>query len=419
MNESEKRNFILFVVGRMVSLIGSGIQMVAMPLFILDLTGSGTKMGLFATINMVPALILAPFAGVIGDRFNRKKIMVLMDYLRGFIILSLAYLTYINKLNLFVLFSFQVVISLLDSFFGAATSAMIPDLVPEKDLMKANSITESISSASMIIGPVLGGVIYGFWGMQWIFILNGISFILSAISEMFIRYEKTSKLKSHVNAKIILNDLKESILFIFNNDILRNLILLAISLNFLFNPLFVVLLPYTFREIIGFSAQQYGLLETSWTVGILVGNIFLAIFFSKRNPQKLFKNGFYGMIVLNFLIAIMVFPDILAYFGNIWTIFIIVSIILIMMGITNAFVNTPISVYFQQIIPNENRSKIFSALGVIFQAATPVGMLILGILIDHVAVHWLFLAIGILLFIDIFLFSGKISQISFVLPEEE
>ncbi|NUU98521.1 MFS transporter [Marinitoga sp. 1138] len=419
MNESEKRNFILFVVGRMVSLIGSGIQMVAMPLFILDLTGSGTKMGLFATINMVPALIMAPFAGVIGDRFNRKKIMVLMDYLRGFIILSLAYLTYINKLNLFVLFSFQVVISLLDSFFGAATSAMIPDLVPEKDLMKANSITESISSASMIIGPVLGGVIYGFWGMQWIFILNGISFILSAISEMFIRYEKTSKLKSHVNAKIILNDLKESILFIFNNDILRNLILLAISLNFLFNPLFVVLLPYTFREIIGFSAQQYGLLETSWTVGILVGNIFLAIFFSKRNPQKLFKNGFYGMIVLNFLIAIMVFPDILAYFGNIWTIFIIVSIILIMMGITNAFVNTPISVYFQQIIPNENRSKIFSALGVIFQAATPVGMLILGILIDHVAVHWLFLAIGILLFIDIFLFSGKISQISFVLPEEE
>ncbi|NUU96591.1 MFS transporter [Marinitoga sp. 1135] len=419
MNESEKRNFILFVVGRMVSLIGSGIQMVAMPLFILDLTGSGTKMGLFATINMVPALIMAPFAGVIGDRFNRKKIMVLMDYLRGFIILSLAYLTYINKLNLFVLFSFQVVISLLDSFFGAATSAMIPDLVPEKDLMKANSITESISSASMIIGPVLGGVIYGFWGMQWIFILNGISFILSAISEMFIRYEKTSKLKSHVNAKIILNDLKESILFIFNNDILRNLILLAISLNFLFNPLFVVLLPYTFREIIGFSAQQYGLLETSWTVGILVGNIFLAIFFSKRNPQKLFKNGFYGMIVLNFLIAIMVFPDILAYFGNIWTIFIIVSIILIMIGITNAFVNTPISVYFQQIIPNENRSKIFSALGVIFQAATPVGMLILGILIDHVAVHWLFLAIGILLFIDIFLFSGKISQISFVLPEEE
>ncbi|KLO20940.1 MULTISPECIES: MFS transporter [unclassified Marinitoga] len=413
MNKIQKRNFLLYVIGRMVSLVGSGIQMVAMPLFILDLTGSGTKMGLFAMISMIPALIIAPFAGVLGDRYNRKNIMVSMDYVRGIIILFLAYMTYIGKINLIVLFITQVLISILDSFFGAATSAMLPDLVSKSDLMKANSVTESISSASMIMGPVLGGVIYGLFGMQWVFILNGISFILSAFSEMFIKYRKTSTLTAEINAKIIFNDLKESMSYIFNNYVLKNLILMAIFLNLLFNPMFAVLFPYTFREVIGFSPQQYGLLEMMWTLGILVGNILLAVFFSKRESKKLFRNGIYGMVFLNLLIAVVLIPRFLSKFNSIWSIFLVVGALLMLMGITNAFINTPISVYFQRIIPNENRSKIFSALGVIFQAATPLGMLVIGMIVDRVEVHWIFLAISLLIILDVIVFSKKIEQMDF------
>ncbi|KLO21534.1 major facilitator transporter [Marinitoga sp. 1197] len=413
MNKIQKRNFLLYVIGRMVSLVGSGIQMVAMPLFILDLTGSGTKMGLFAMISMIPALIIAPFAGVLGDRYNRKNIMVSMDYVRGIIILFLAYMTYIGKINLIVLFITQVLISILDSFFGAATSAMLPDLVSKSDLMKANSVTESISSASMIMGPVLGGVIYGLFGMQWVFILNGISFILSAFSEMFIKYRKTSTLTAEINAKIIFNDLKESMSYIFNNYVLKNLILMAIFLNLLFNPMFAVLFPYTFREVIGFSPQQYGLLEMMWTLGILVGNILLAVFFSKRESKKLFRNGIYGMVFLNLLIAVVLLPRFLSKFNSIWSIFLVVGALLMLMGITNAFINTPISVYFQRIIPNENRSKIFSALGVIFQAATPLGMLVIGMIVDRVEVHWIFLAISLLIILDVIVFSKKIEQMDF------
>lgn len=413
MNKIQKKNFLLFVIGRMVSLVGSGIQMIAMPLFILDLTGSGTQMGLFAMISMIPALIIAPFAGVLGDRYNRRNIMVSMDYIRGIIIVFLAYLTYIGKINLTILFSTQVLISILDSFFSAATSAMLPDIVPKDDLMKANSVTEGVSSASMIVGPVLGGVIYGLLGMQWIFILNGISFILSGFSEMFITYKKTSNLKSEINMKIIFNDLKESIIYIFNHSVLRSIILMAIFLNLLFNPMFVVLFPYTFREVLGFSAQQYGLLETMWTVGILVGNVLLAVFFSKYETKKLLKNGIYGMVVLNTIIAIILFPHIRNVFSSTWGLFAVVGSLLVMMGATNAFVNTPIGVYFQKIIPNENRSKIFSALGVLFQAATPIGMVVIGMLVDRIEVHWIFLAIGLLIILDVIIFSKKMNEMDF------
>ncbi|KAF2955421.1 MFS transporter [Marinitoga sp. 38H-ov] len=410
MNNNQKRNFLLFVIGRIVSLLGSGIQMVAMPLYILDLTGSGTKMGLFAMVSMLPALIIAPFAGVLGDRFNRRNIMVIMDYLRGVLILFLAYLTFTNKITLGILFSMQVILSLFDSLFGAATSAMIPDLVPEKDLMKAISATESASSASMIVGPVLGGVIYGLLGMKWVFLLNGISFILSAFSEMFIKYSKTSKLDSKINTKIIFGDIKDSIKFIFENNVLRNLMIMAIFLNFLFNPMFVVLFPYTFREVIGFSAQQYGLLETMWTLGIMIGNIILGIFFSNSENKRLLKNGIYGMVGMNLLLALFLIPQIRNNF-TIWKIFIIVGTIITIMGLTNAFVNTPISVFFQKIIPNEKRSKIFSVIGVLFQAATPIGMALMGFFVDKYEVHTLFIILAILILLDVLIFSKKLDSI--------
>jgi MFS family permease len=412
MNKIQKYNFLLFVIGRIVSLLGSGIQMVAMPLFILDLTGSGTKMGLFAMISMIPALLMAPFAGVLGDRFNRRNIMVIMDYARGVLILFLAYLTFTNNITLSILFGMQVIISLLDSLFGAATSAMIPDLVPEKDLMKAVSTTESASSAAMIVGPVLGGVIYGLLGMKWVFLLNGISFILSGFSEMFIKYNKTSKLDSKINTKIIFEDIKDSIKYIFENDVLRNLMIMAIFLNFLFNPMFVVLFPYTFREVIGFSPQQYGLLETMWTLGIMIGNIILGVFFSNSENKKLLKNGIYGMVGMNLLLSIFLVPQIRNNF-TIWKIFLIVGTIIIIMGLTNAFVNTPISVFFQRIIPNEKRSKIFSVIGVLFQAATPIGMALMGFLVDRYEVHVLFIILAILVLLDVLIFSKKLDNIDF------
>src|SRR6056297_1989239 len=107
----ERRNFWFFSLGRLVSLMGSGIQQVAIPLFILDLTGSGTAMGTFVLITNLPRLIFGPFAGVLGDRFDRKKIMVYMDFARGAIILLLALMTRLDALQISGLLIAQFAIS--------------------------------------------------------------------------------------------------------------------------------------------------------------------------------------------------------------------------------------------------------------------------------------------------------------------
>lgn len=397
MNKLEKRNFLLYAIGRMISLIGSGIQMVAIPLYILRITGSGTMMGVFTFLSWVPILGIAPFSGILGDRWNRKKIMVNMDFARGILILILAYLAITNNMSIYILFIAQVFISLMDSIFASSTQAMIPELVREEDLMRANSVIGSINSSSLIIGPVLGAMIFGFGGIKLIFLINGISFIISAFSELFINYKSMSKSKEKISLDIVKSDFKEGFGFLKSNRSLFTLLIFFCSINFLMNPAFVIIMPYAFKEVIGFSDQVYGVLQSMFMGGVLVGNVILAVLLAKKSSKRLIKSGLFGMVLLNIFFAFTIFPNSIAYFGGpSILLMLIISAEFIVMGIFNALLNTPIQTNFQKLIPNNLRSRVSSVMMVITQAGVPLGSVIYGILLDTIQVHSLYITISIL-----------------------
>ncbi len=397
MGNLSKKNFYLFVLGRMVSLIGSGIQNIAIPLYILDLTGSGAYMGIFVMLSLLPSLILSPFAGVIGDRFNRKKIMVNMDMLNGILILFLALISYSNKMNITILFSVQVLVSLVNAMFNASTSAMLPELVKEEDLNKANATMGGINSFSMIVGPALGGIIYGIWGIGIVFLLNGISFVLSSISEMFIKYTKTTKNKEKLNTKTFLKDMKEGILYIFSCKGLKYLFLFALVLNLIINPLFSVVFPYIIRKVLKFSSQQYGFLDTSLTVGMLVGNIAFGTLLSKLKSKKLMIYGMLFFLIINILFAFSVFPETARYFnGATWKYFGVLASILVAMGFFIPIFNNPVTTNMQKIVPNDMRARIFSVTNVVAQAGVPFGAAIFGFMLDKIPAHYVYLGAALI-----------------------
>lgn len=397
MNKLEKSNFWLYAAGRFVSLMGSGIQMIAIPLYILDLTGSGTMMGIFTFLSFLPTLAMAPFAGVLGDRWNRKNIMVNMDFARGGLILFLALLAMTNNMSIYILFVCQVFISLMDAIFGSSTQAMIPELVNKDDLMRANSLIGSINSISWLIGPVLGGVIYGFWGIKVVFLINGISFVLSAISELFIKYVSTTESNEKISMDIIKKDFKEGFSFIKSNRSLLTLLIFFCSVNFLMNPAFAVIIPYAIKEVIGFSDQVYGIIEATFMGGVLLGNIILASFLAKKSSKKLIKVGLFGMVLFNVFFASTLFPNSIAYFGGAsTTLVLVIGIEFIVMGIFNALLNTPIQTNMQKLIPNKLRSRVNSVAMIITQGGVPIGAVVYGIILDLTKVHYLYTAISIL-----------------------
>ncbi|MBN2287427.1 MAG: MFS transporter, partial [Tissierellales bacterium] len=199
MDRRTNRNFRIFTTGRMVSLLGSGIQNIAIPLYILRTTGSGLMMGTYVLVQILPQIFLMPISGVLGDHFNRKKIMVVTDLLSGMVSLGLAAAMVMGELSLTVIFVAQIVLSSLLCLFEAATSAMIPEILDKDELLKGNSILGSVDSMAYIAGPILGASLFGLFGLQLVFFIDGLSFVFSACSELLIHYVPQNKSTSKLN----------------------------------------------------------------------------------------------------------------------------------------------------------------------------------------------------------------------------
>jgi Major Facilitator Superfamily. len=213
---------MLLVFGRMISDTGTGIQAVIMPLYIIDIGGSAATIGLFSFLSLVPALIVYPFAGVLGDRSNRKTITVVTDLISGILLLGLAYAAYSGQMGLTLLLSVQVLVALLYGFFDPATKGMLPQLVPQDALTRANSTLVSARILSAMLSPVIGAALYAGLGIFALILLNGISFIISAGSSMLIRY-RHFRHESALGVSGLLNDLSEGTRFIRNNKAIRQL----------------------------------------------------------------------------------------------------------------------------------------------------------------------------------------------------
>lgn len=389
--EHTRRNLLLYTIGRLVSLIGSGIQQIAIPLFILDLTGSGTIMGTFVLVSNLPRLVFSPFAGVIGDRFDRKKIMVYMDVLRGLLILSLAVFAILDSLTITVLLIVQFFVSTSDIIFDPATQAMIPDIVPSDQLTRTNSVIQGVNSFSYLVGPALGGVFYGLFGIKVVFIANGISFIASAISELFIVYVQPTK-KEKLNVIQVFKDIRKGFAFFGRVKGLFMLLVFAMLSNFLLGPVFSVVFPYFARETVGFSGEQFGFLESTWVAGILLGNVILGTFLSKKSPAKLFKIGILSELLLLIGFFSISVPAMVNFFGGpSWLYFSVIGSVFAFTGAFNALVNTPLTTMFHKKTPTEYRSRVFSVVAMLAQLATPLGAMLYGYALDLVEPHWLFL----------------------------
>lgn len=392
-----KRNFILYLMGRFISFIGTGIQQIAIPLFILDLTHSGVLMGVFSALNLVPNLITSPFAGILGDRKDRRKIMVAADFGRGILICMLGLLAFGGKLNIYILFGVQILISIMDSIFNSSSSAIIGELLDEDELMRAMSARGGLDAISMIIGPALGGIIYGFFGIKIVFFINGISFILSGVMSALMIYVCRNHNDGKITIKTFFHENGEVLTFIKKDKGLMQLAIFCMVSNLLVAPFMDIVMPYVVKKGIGFTSQQYGYMMATFTVGVLVGNIFLGVFAKNLKSKLLINLGLFIEGIMFFVLAIAVFPAQVKLFGGAsWMLFAVLSGICLLIGAFNACINTPLQTNLQKMVPNDMRSRFFSLLGIFCQGAIPLGSIVYGILLDKFKYHHILFVVVIL-----------------------
>jgi MFS family permease len=408
MDMKYKKNLQLYMLGRFISYMGTGIQQIALPLYILDVTHSGIMMGLFSAVNLVPNIIALPFAGILGDRKNRKNVMMASDYVRGTFVLLLGYFAMIGSLNIAFLFALQVFISIMDSIFNASSTAILPELVEEDKLMKGIATRGGIDAVSMIIGPALGGIIYGIFGIKTVFYLNGISFIISGICCTLIAYVNGDRNLEAFTLKSFFTENSEVFYFIKKNKALLQLFSLALVTNFLVAPLFDIVLPYVVKRGIGFTSQQYGYLISFFTLGILLGNILIGTCLAKSSRKLIMKNSLLLQTVILMMFPAAVFPVTINYLGgHSLRLFVLLTGIIFLAGFFNSGLNTPLNTNLQEIVPNEMRSRFFSILGVFGQGAIPLGSLIYGILLDRFPYYYILMVVMSIVFVVTMVFMKR------------
>ncbi|MGB1252954.1 MAG: MFS transporter [Candidatus Promineifilaceae bacterium] len=196
------RNFRWLWGGQIVSLLGDWFNLIASAALLSKLTESGLAIGSLFVVRMLAPFIIAPFAGVIADRYNRKWILIASDIFRG--VSVLGFLLVRNPNDVWLLYTLTAVQLGLGGFFYPARNAILPDLVKPEEIGAANAISSATWSTMLAIGAALGGLVAGLWGNEPAFILDALTFVVSAVLIAKIDYqlddETTKSDKSLYNA---------------------------------------------------------------------------------------------------------------------------------------------------------------------------------------------------------------------------
>ncbi|MDP2814680.1 MAG: MFS transporter [Erysipelotrichaceae bacterium] len=285
------KNFVLLLQGNGFSVFGDILYSIAISFWVYDRTGSTAIMGIMASISMFVTMFGSPIAGAIVDRSNRKSIIVMMDFIRGLVMFGVAYFAYQENLSVIMVMFTAFVAAFCHLFFSPAIQTVLVDTIPNKDLMRGQSLNGGIMSLLGLSGRALSGVLLIVFGVPLMILLNGVSFMISAFSELFIEIPPTKKAGTKIHVAQIVADIKEGAVATYNDKSLRFLMSGALLLNFLISGMFSIMLPFVYSK--GFDIVQYGLLMSVFSLSGVVSMMITGIVqFSYKQRYRVMVFGF-------------------------------------------------------------------------------------------------------------------------------
>ncbi|MBL3822511.1 MULTISPECIES: MFS transporter [Bacillus cereus group] len=373
------KDFYLMVSGQIITILGSTLLRFALSLYVLDLTGRADIFAGLYAITSIPFL-LAPLGGAIADRFNRRNVMVIFDFINAAIVLSFIVLLFTGSVSILLIGTIMFLLAIVNAMYAPVVMASIPQLVPEKKLEQANGIVNGVQALSNIVAPVLGGILYGIIGLKMLLIISCLAFFLSAILEMFITIPFIKRVQESHIIPTIVKDMKEGFIYVLKQPFILKAMLLAALLNLILTPLFIVGGPIILRVTMQISDTMYGIGMGLIDFATILGALSIGFFAKKLQMKTLY----YWMLIIALLVipvALSVTPFILNL-GHYppFILFILSSILIAMiMTIVSIYVITVV----QKKTPNENLGKIMAIITAVSQCMAPIGQVVYGFMFEE------------------------------------
>ena len=374
------RNYRLFFSGQSVSLVGTWITRVATSWLVYRLTGSELLLGVVGFCGQIPTMLLAPFAGVLVDRWDRHRLLVLTQaasMLQSFV---LAVLTLRHDITVPWLLGLQIVQGVINAFDTPARQAFVVEMVEDRaDLANAIALNSSMVNGSRIIGPSIGGLLIAAVGEGWCFLADAVSYLFVIASLMMMRLP--SARSARVEARV-LEELRVGYRYVRESAPIRTALVVLAIVSTMAMP-YTVLMPAYAAEVLHGGPNTLGLLMTASGVGALGGGLYLA---SRQSVVGLGRVAAYSTLI--FGAALVAF----AFTTSLWVALAVLPFVGAGFMVEMAATNTVL----QTLVTDDLRGRVMAFYTMAFFGTAPLGSLLAGLAADRIGARWTIAAGGVI-----------------------
>lgn len=373
-----RRDFTLLWLAQFISTLGNGLTSIAAAILVYRATGSALSVGLMLMAAALPTLLVGLVAGVFVDRFDRKRIVVACELLRGLLVISIPFLLPYGVVWLYVIVALS---SALAQFFDPAQASMLPELAPDEELTAANSMMTISQMGAEVLGVAMAGLIAAYFEIAWAFYLDGLTFFLGAGCLLLLRVPAIPAEEATSVASIGRN-LRAGLQYVGQTGVLRSLVLVFIPIFLLFGFGNALNLPFVL-DAVGLSEFEYGLVEGISMVGFVLGSLLMAGYAERIHAGQWISLSIIGMALAWVAFGLSGTIGALLLFGGLQT-------------FLNAFSYIGRTTLIQRSTPRELRGRVFSVFFVTRDCFFMVGMALVA-LGDFVDLRLLMVGSGLLL----------------------
>lgn len=382
----------MFLISQTISLFGTSLVQYAILWHVTLNTQSGLMMMILIICGFLPTFFLSPFAGVWADRFDRKKLIIISDAMIALTTLILAILFIMGYDALWLLFVMSAFRAVGTAVQTPAVGAFIPQFVPEDKLMKVNGINGSFQSMAALISPMASGALLTVASLEAIFMVDVVTAIVAILALFILQVPVHAKaLEQHKLDYFV--DLKEGMRYIKNHDYIRKFFTFCALFFFLVSPL-AFLSPLQVARSFGSDVWRLTAIEITFSIGMMIGGLIMATWGGFRNRVHTITFATVSTGVCTLAMGMVPLFWIYLFFMG-------------LSGVVLPLFTTPSTVLLQEKVEEAFLGRVFGVYGMISSSMMPFGMLVFGPIADVIAIEWLFIGTGLLMFFQGFLLLGS------------
>ena len=395
----KQKEYLKVIIANLISRFGDSLDAIAFTWLVYAITGSASWSAIIFAMNQLPSILVQPFAGPLVEGMNKKKVMVLTDLIRSFIIVGLAVLFFNDMITPWILLIFTLCVSTVEAFRIPASMATIPKIIEPEYYSYATSLNSTLSTVVQLIGIAAGGIVISAIGIGSAILIDGVTFLGSALILASLRIKEENLFKNKLNVREYFSVLKAGASYVKNQAVIRNFCILGMITNAIIVPINALQSPLI-QDVMGQGTELLSAFSLALLIGMGLGSFLFPFIEEKIKPRT--------MIVLSGLVVALcffTFPMGIYIQKYVFSIYALTCITSFILGVVASLLSSVLGVQFMKVVEQDYLARV----GAIFNAgaslATPAVSLMIGAVTVSCSVTEIFQISGVLCAI-LFLFIG-------------